>query len=630
VVAGSLSAVGGGDLVVLAFPGVQRFIREARSTADVRAGSEIVAGLAASAARRCAEAGAELVFPSADPGRPVAQGGLEPDDDVGHGMPNRVVFLAPAGTGADLAGTVASAVQDEWRTWAGQALNPAADAGMREAFPQTPGFPLVQWASVPAGPGGYREQWEQVRRLMEARRQVHDFPHVLWERRKLCSLSPQWPAEKVPAGLSRHQEATLSAPNWVKRRWHQMRGLDGFPSTSSVASARYRDAVLARFGDREVGAAVAELMDAAWAVMESRETAVPGLRAVDGSLGRWFRSSGGPWVFPEQWQAGPLAREAGVEPDAISAEAARGFDASRALAGVMEEKFGIPAPANYLAVIVQDLDGMGRFLSGEGFCADGAKLAVSAAEHARVSRELRDLAGSHWRIIRSSEFLGVPVYAGGDDLLVFIPAATALSAAQACHDAVPRSLPTASTAVLFFHYHAGMQSAMAQARRMVEEAKGAIAGKHALSVGYLRRSGASELSVQPWSGQNGRSAVGLFGIFADDLTHPLSPRLVADLQRDHAELGRLARRDEDLYFAELRRLVRRHIRSRPGDGGSGSDPGVDAADAAARAADALAVLGAAESARSGLRARETGDRGDAGRRPELAARIGVFLRQEAR
>jgi hypothetical protein len=35
----------GCDLVVVALPGVQRLIAEARSTADVRAGSEIVARL---------------------------------------------------------------------------------------------------------------------------------------------------------------------------------------------------------------------------------------------------------------------------------------------------------------------------------------------------------------------------------------------------------------------------------------------------------------------------------------------------------------------------------------------------------------------------------------------------------
>jgi CRISPR-associated protein Cmr2 len=414
--------------------------------------------------------------------------------------------------------------------------------------------------------------------------------------------------------------------NWVKRRWRQLHGLDGFPSTSSVASARYRNAVLARLGEREIRAAAEELMEAARAVMDSRETAVPGLPAADGQLGRWFRSSAGPWVYPDQWQVESLAREAGTEPDAITAAVTRGRSAARALAGLMKEGFGVPAPASYLAVVVQDLDGMGRFLSGDGTCADGTRITVSAVEHARVSRELRVLAREQQQIVQSAEFLGVPVYAGGDDLLAFSPSATALAAARACHDAIPGSLPTASTAVLFFHYHAGMQSAMARARHMLEQAKDAVPGKHALAVGYLRRSGASELSVQPWSGQEGRSAADLFGIFAADLALPLSPRLVADLERDHAELAGLADRDQDLYLAELRRLVRRHIRAEPGIPGSDSASGASATDAAAvLAADSLAALGAAESAPA-----DPSGQGTGGRRPELAARIGVFLRQEAR
>jgi len=626
VVEGSLAVARGSDLVVIALPGVQRFIRESRSTADVRAGSEIVASLAWKAVRGCAEFGAELVFPSLGTRR-TAGGETTSSDGAGHGMPNRVVFLVPGGTGERLAESIKSAVQAEWRGWVRQALALAGGNGARDETPETPGFPLLHWVCVPAGPGGYPEQWERARILLEARRGVRDFPEVVWARRRLCSLSPRWPAESAPKGLRRHQGDTLSAANWVKRRWRQMHGQDGFPSTSSIASARYRDAVLARLGDREVRAAALELMEAAQTVTVSPETPVPGLASTDGHVGDWLRASAGPWVYPNQWQAEPLAREAGGEPAAIDAVVAKGRSAARALAKVMKERFGVPAPASYLAVIVQDLDGMGRFLSGNGTCADGTKIAVSVAEHARVSRELRDLAGSQRQIIESAEFLGIPVYTGGDDLQAFVPAATALGAARACHDAIARNLPTATTAVLFFHYHAGMQSAMTQARQMVEDAKKAVRGKHALAVGYLRRSGARELSVQPWAAQAGGNAAELFGLFAADLAHPLSPRLVTDLERDHAELAGLARRDRDLYLAELRRLVGRHIRSEPGDGGRGQVPGIGAAAAAsAIAADALAVLGDAESGPD--RSRDDPDVSVC--RPAPAARIGVFLRQEAR
>jgi len=77
----------GRDLVMISLPGVQRLIGEARSTADLRAGSEIAAELAAAPARRCIRDG-ELVIPST----PDAIG-----DDTS--TPNRIVALAPAGQG---------------------------------------------------------------------------------------------------------------------------------------------------------------------------------------------------------------------------------------------------------------------------------------------------------------------------------------------------------------------------------------------------------------------------------------------------------------------------------------------------------------------------------------------------
>ena len=172
-----------------------------------------------------------------------------------------------------------------------------------------------------------------------------------------------------------------------------------------------------------------------------------------------------------------------------------------------------PPLASYLAVVVQDLDSMGRFLSGTPADA-AARGSIDPNEHERVSRELLRVPQRQRDALRTGELLGVPVYAGGDDLLAFAPAATALDAAQACHDEIPATLPTASTAVLFFHYHASIQQAMREARSLLEQAKEAVRGKHALAVGYLRRSGVSAVSIQPWTRPDGRSSAELFGFFA--------------------------------------------------------------------------------------------------------------------
>ncbi|MGH3119537.1 MAG: Cas10/Cmr2 second palm domain-containing protein [Streptosporangiaceae bacterium] len=586
------------DLVVLALPGVQRFIAEARSTSDVRAASQIYARLASMAAATCQEAGGKLVLPS---------GLADPDS-----MPNRVAAVFPPGSGADAARKMQKAVHEKWFGWLGEILP--------HGVVETPGMPLVHWVCMPAGDGGYRDQWQEGQRLLAARRMVRDFQAVEWRRRALCSLGPRWPAVDPPKGLKAHEKATLSAAGWVKRRWRELHDLEGFPSTSSIASAPFRLAVLESLDDREVYAAVSDLARAAREVIRAiqdgdvRETRIVGLPEPKTDLGKWFASTAGPWVYPARWQAESLAGETGTDPAAISAVVVDGRKAASKLHEVMKAR-RVPEPTAYLAVMVQDIDGLGRFLGGEASSVSGARIEPSVASHRRVSELLGDTAREQSRVLEEAEFLGVPVYAGGDDLLAFTPARTALMAARRCHEKMPPELPTASTAVLFFHYHTGLQIALTRARRLLDEAKHRVDGKHALAVGYLRGSGVSEVSIQPWPGPDGRDTADLFRVFATDAEHPLSPRLLADLERDHAELARLSRQHPAHYRAELTRLVRRHI-------AGGQVGGGDAVSAAARAAAALEWLGAHENA-GPPRAPEVSW-------PDLAARVGVFLRQEAR
>ena len=560
-------------------------------------------------------------------------------------MPNRVVALFRAGTGSAAARRASEAVHAAWQGWVSQVFRPADEA----VLPGTPGFPCVQWVCVPPDPAGYAAQWDQAQRLLAARRRVRDFaavPEQDWRRRGLCSLAPRWPAEREPPPhVPKHERRVpLSAVGWVKRRWRYLPGHEGegFPSTASIASAPYRRAVIEHLGEAEVRRAVEDLAAAERQVrraldMRGSETRVPGLPpGPDGEAARWFARSGGPWVYPERWRPQTLVREAAADRDVqanlergITAAADAGYEAARRLGAAMDSLrrragSGVPKPplASYLAVIVQDLDNMGRFLGGDASDAAGTRIDVSSREHERVSRELLRVATDQRAALRSGALLGVPVYAGGDDLLAFIPAATALKAAEACHRLIPASLPRASTAVLYFHYHASIQQAMREARDLLDRAKHQVRDKHALAVGYLRRSGVSAASIQPWMADDGKNSAELFGIFGRDAEHRLSPRLVADLERDAGELADLAAVPHGPYRAELTRLVRRHTQGDACGGQAGNAPG-SAREAAGRIAAALAWLGEHEHA-----PREPGQ--PAAPRPQDAARVGVFLRQEAR
>jgi CRISPR-associated protein Cmr2 len=594
----------GGELVVISLPGVQRFVAEARSTSDVTGASGVFAQLAARAATVLHDQGGKLVFPSSTS---VAV----------EGMPNRVVALFQVNTGAKAAEETCRRLRGEWEGWVRRALNLPGG----QQVPETPAFPQIQWVCVPPGDGGYPGQWRQAQRLLAARRRVRDFSWVQWQQRSLCSLSPRWPAEdeeRMPPGLPSYEQATLSAVGWVKHRWRHIHGLEGFPSTASIASAPFRREILHRLGDEHVRQAVADLKRAVEGLRSAApafgrdETPVHGLTNPGTQPGSWLVTTGGPWVYPDTWQVESLAREAKVTPDVLKPAVDDGLTAARRLRERMKE-LGVPAIAGYLAVVVQDLDGMGSFLGGEGENAAGTRLTVTPGNHRNVSRELQKLAGKQTEALRSGDLLGVPVYAGGDDLLAFTPALTALRAARRCHEAVPPELPRASTAVLFFHYHAGLQHAMSTARNMLEQAKERIPGKHGLAVGYLRRSGVGETSVQPWAGGPEGSSADAFGVFAVGGGRRLSPRLVADLDQARDELAALSRAAEKRYRAELARLVRRHTEGE----------GTPARGQAAKAAAALEWLGNNEAA-------EPPADQIPGSRPQLAARVAVFLRQEAR
>ena len=92
-----------------------------------------------------------------------------------------------------------------------------------------------------------------------------------------------------------------------------------------------------------------------------------------------------------------------------------------------------------MAIVVQDLDGMGRFL-GDG-PPDGG---LTYGWHGTVSDRLSALAGDQLAALRGPSRWAVPVYAGGDDLLAFVAAQSALDVARECHRLVPLDLPSAT------------------------------------------------------------------------------------------------------------------------------------------------------------------------------------------
>ncbi len=234
------------ELVVVAISGVQRFISESRSTADLHAGSTLMAELAAAMLAVVPDSSV-LVLPSRLP-----QGRSS--------VPNRVAVLADDGAGKDLAGAMAESARTAWRKRLADAF------GDGKPLPKTPGFPALQWVVVPLSENGYADGWAVAQAALRARKRVRDFPGYHIQQAAICTLTGRWPVEPPSQDLKNksvaRQNESLSAVGYVKRWYGRQQG-DRFASTWSIATAPYRDAII-RLGEDgpDVWGAAVDLKDA--------------------------------------------------------------------------------------------------------------------------------------------------------------------------------------------------------------------------------------------------------------------------------------------------------------------------------------------------------------------------------
>ncbi|MGH3786164.1 MAG: Cas10/Cmr2 second palm domain-containing protein [Pseudonocardiaceae bacterium] len=519
-----------------------------------------------------------------------------------HSVSNKIVFLAKAGTGPGIARAAADKIRDGWH-------DELAETFKTSQPPATPGMPDLSWVSVTGtvADGGYPALWQVAQRELVGRRRARVFEPLNESQRKLCAQSPGLPAVTAPPGRPAHERGeALSAAGWAKRRAASAR----FPSTVSIALSAFRRRLLERAGvDPELAA---ELRGP----VKTLDTAVEGLKLyTDRAELRSvpcpaelepLASRLGAWVTPERWDAAGIEHEYGTRPDEQLMRDGR--TAAGALA-VIARKAGIPAPSPYYAIVVQDLGQLGAALGR-----------LDLGQQREVSRQLSTLAAGQSRLLEEQHPLAVLVYAGGDDLLAFCPAAEALRLAESIRQQVRTAVATgplahagpdgdpitASTGVVFAHMSNPLQDAVPSAQQATKEAKSMTRAsgrsRNAIAVRVRTRGGLRAMTVQPWwppRTEDGASATELLTrIRPGPGTDVLSAGLGSELERDQEALRELA--DPALLRAELTRRVERH----------GGTP---------QAGRALWTLGLSE----------RGVRG-AGIAPVPAALVAGFLSREAR
>ncbi|HET9895400.1 MAG TPA: type III-B CRISPR-associated protein Cas10/Cmr2 [Streptosporangiaceae bacterium] len=536
------------ELVVVAISGVQRFISESLSTADLHAGSALMAELAW--AMLTVVPPSRLVLPSKLP------------DEQGR-VPSRVVVLSDDGAGRDLAGKMAKSAQAAWEKRLARALS-------GKPVPKTPGFPAVQWVVAPFEDGGYAEGWSAAQAALRARKRIRGFPGYHVRPLAICTLTGRWAAEPPSdGGRSKsvaHRREALSAVGYVKFRYGRQES-DRFPSTWSIATAPYRDAII-RVGedDAEVWGAAVDLKDACerlGAAGESRlgtalrrSSTLRGLATSTEETLRWLNEVEGSWCLADSWDPAQLRRAHDLAEDPDHALCMPGREAARRLVRKAQAA-GIPAPSSYLAVLAQDADHLGERLGRfpQGIDPVTWQRQVSAALDNIAGRQVDDIELSH---------LGRVVYAGGDDLLALVPAERVLAAAREANrlfadDHELNELldkPSASSAIVFFHASWPLQSAIAAARELLKDAK--KRSRPGLGITVLTRGGERTRVVLPWLDRSGQVPVPAITHLEDLVAAtagPLSGRLASGLEVDRDALSELS---QEWLERELARRALRH------------------------------------------------------------------------
>lgn len=524
-------------VLIFTFSPIQSFITEARRTADLYTGSQILVQLAQAAGEAIIERGGILVYPAR----------LQGD------APNVLVARVPWDKVAIAAEAARNALSSRWRDLTGSARaylakkNPPPDVEWDRIWErQIANQWETYWAAAEiTDVNGYGAAYIAARDALDAAKRTRIFgpaeefgrKDVLSGRRAALRLgtldAPEYWGEVAkqvdrpdlrPDGRER-----LDAIGATKRFSDLARKVK-FPSTSTVASADF-----AQFAGVRLDAyrsAVARLLGNHGYFVDEDNPYWP----YDGDL-----------LYLEGLEPGPLAESYGLtKPDLDPLLLQK---AKLTLRAVYAEMGWRPAP--YYAILTMDGDGMGERISA---C---LKTADPAQAHADLSARLSEFAGRAPDIVDSH--LGKTVYCGGDDVLALIPLRVALPTAQELETVFrEKAGGTISAGIAIVHHTYPLGAALRAARQAEKRAK-EMPDKAAVCVRVLKRSGETVEMRSHWEDIGDRFSGLVSLLVGDSRGEMLSSGFAYDLARATFSLPQ----PEDAWAAEVKRLLIRHRAPRP-------------------------------------------------------------------
>jgi len=466
---------------------VQEFIVSARRSRDLWFGSWLLSELSKTAARTIAESNGmdSLIFPS--PGEIAA---LQPGSALN--VANKIVAVIEQPPEEMALATQQAVIKclQQIRDSAYGHIQGSFERHVAEQ--QVDDLVEYYWAALPFPPtADYAQVRRQIEAIMVARKVTRNFAPIIWGRDVPKSSLDGLRESVIPESVYDQVRRGQMSEETLRRRYgvgkaerlcgvgllkrHGQRGTgDRFFSTSHVAALPF----LHRITDKaavEVGRYIQALKD-----MGIAEDA---LSQVPGSPLPAFGSYDGHLLFE-----GRLS-EFFADPEALA-------QAKKALKEFLTKTADDRRPLPYYALLRADGDRMGRVIDHQ----------KTIQDHRRLSQALSEFAARVPDVIVA--YNGSPVYAGGDDVLAFLPLHTVLACARKLADDFRKALqgfrdadgrsPTLSVGVAVSHHLEPLSDALELARNAEKIAK-SEPGKDALAITISKRSGVDRTVSGQWN-----------------------------------------------------------------------------------------------------------------------------------
>lgn len=457
-------------VLVISLGPVQGFIAAARKTRDLWYGSYLLSALARATAEAVQEQGGELVFPAA--------AALTANDAVANKVV-AVVSTDPAAIAAAAAAAARARLDQESTTMravlADRKAERAIDLDLLQQ--QLAGLMEIAAAWWPIIEHDYADARSHADALLAGRKALRDFaplpsrnglPKSSLDGSRDTVLRPRQSAEvRARLGLKEHEH--LDGISLLKRLALPQR----FVSVSRVAVDP-----LVRAG---VGSAtLASLRDCAEELVHTSDLA----QKLPDTMSQYAD-------FPydtDLWDV-----DGDVDLSLASNHARAAVATFHGLVRALKKEIRCSTVPAYLAVLKADGDRMGKLVSE----------ITTPEKHQELSAALATFARQAGRLV--AEQHGALVYSGGDDVLAFLPADSAIACAAALASAFRQALaplglstqPTLSVGVAFGHQMEDLADLLAYADAAEKAAKGP---RNALAVAFHTRSGGTAVThVRQWA-----------------------------------------------------------------------------------------------------------------------------------